>query len=47
MSQGTSRDINRQKGDDEQHRPYYEEEDEELWKHFDEPEWQGILDVVP
>ena len=40
-------DPNRQKGDDEQHRPYYEEEDEELWKHFDEPEWQGILDVVP
>ena len=29
------------------HTPYYDEEDEELWKHFDEPEWEGILDIVP
>ena len=31
----------------EKHSPMYEQEDKELWRHFDEPEWQGILDVVP
>ena len=35
------------KTEHEKHRPYYDEEDKELWKHFNEPEWEGILDIVP
>lgn len=37
----------RQKRENKKYRPYYDKEDEELWKHFNEPEWEGILDVVP
>ena len=35
------------KRENKTHRPTHNEEEEDLWKYFEEPEWEGILDVVP
>ena len=43
-----SLDVDEKKeSEDQKESVNYDEEEEDLWKYFDEPEWQGILDLVP